>query len=286
MLLNCRTLKLSQVKPTKMISFKGKSTDSDFVMFKRGLTQKLKPNSKKVYISDDSDSLDKPRKIFSPEMLHKLNQEIIAKQKMRENKVVKKSSSFLSTSRSGTAPSLSYIKKGLKESPSVGRYSPRDINKKIAPTYSFTRKKRDTHLFLFTTRAGANNLFNKNIDYENFEKLLSSKHAMERKYYRTTLKEANMLKAQIPTVSRKRRILTARGRKKHNPKIKFDIKRPKTGLRKLRPKSCSKLSLTKSKSQNCLTNKKSSNTSNPIFITATNLSKCESKKIRTTDFDL
>eukprot|EP00344_Euplotes_crassus_P011188 CAMPEP_0197008864 /NCGR_PEP_ID=MMETSP1380-20130617/47218_1 /TAXON_ID=5936 /ORGANISM="Euplotes crassus, Strain CT5" /LENGTH=150 /DNA_ID=CAMNT_0042429709 /DNA_START=1 /DNA_END=453 /DNA_ORIENTATION=+ len=145
-------------------------------MFKRGVTERFRVPSKKPYDSDDSDSPAKPPKVFTPEMIQKINKEIIEKQKREELKVAKKTSSFLSTARSGTAPTLNYINKGMKESPSVGRYSPRDITMKTMPNYSFAKKKRDTHLFLFTSRAGSNNLFDKNLNYQNFEKLLNSKH--------------------------------------------------------------------------------------------------------------
>lgn len=84
----------------------------------------------------------KPYKVFTPEVLKKIKKEIEENQnKAKASKPVRHTSSFLCTSRvdGNTAPSLCYIKKGSKESPSVGKYTPRDITLLNQPKYSFSK---------------------------------------------------------------------------------------------------------------------------------------------------
>lgn len=83
-----------------------------------------------------------PKVEITEEMLNTLKENIAQMEKLEKaKKPVRPSSSFLSTSRAdgNQAPSLQYISKGLKESPSVGRYTPRYSNMFSLPNYSFSK---------------------------------------------------------------------------------------------------------------------------------------------------
>lgn len=102
MLLNRKRITLDEVKPTVMISGKGKMTDFDFIMFKNGLKRR-----KMVHVKSEPNIVK--NKVFTEEMLKQIKDEILAnKLKEEEKKPVKNTSSFLCTSRQegSSAPSL------------------------------------------------------------------------------------------------------------------------------------------------------------------------------------
>ena len=160
----------------------------------------------------------------------------------------KHTSSFMSTSRcdGSLAPTLRYIQPGLKECPSVGKYTPRNIGVKNSPMYSFSKKKRDTHIFLFSKRAGSHTLFDGHLEYANFEKLINSKHAMEPQYYRSfktfkTRQTRTILKSSScflkNTTIKSRVIFTSKSGKRNKVNKKSDFQLKAISLQENKPKS-------------------------------------------------
>ena len=69
-----------------MISSKGKTTDLDFVMFKKGVKEKILIPHKKAKFSDDDED-DSPKqftRVYTPELLNKIKEEILSNQKKEE----------------------------------------------------------------------------------------------------------------------------------------------------------------------------------------------------------
>jgi len=66
-------------------------------------------------------------------------------------------------------------------------------------------------MFLFSNQTGPSTLYDRKDDYEKFENLLNSKHAMEPQFYRTTNKQNNVAFGRI--IHSSRPILTARSKR-------------------------------------------------------------------------
>mmetsp|Transcript_5595 Transcript_5595/g.4804 ORF Transcript_5595/g.4804 Transcript_5595/m.4804 type:complete len:201 (+) Transcript_5595:64-666(+) len=116
-----------------MISKKGKTTNVQFAAFKRNLNNKRMAE----FISTNPSELTYLRKS-------------IPKQR--------NSASFLTTGREVKTMSIKGDLGGANpEGVEVGRYTPRYPNKRT-PTYTFSKKERDTNLFLFANKTWMKNV--------------------------------------------------------------------------------------------------------------------------------
>lgn len=193
-----------------------------------------------------------PKREFTPQLLEEIKAQILANEEMEKSrKPVKFTSSFLSTSRKQVkVPNLCYISKGLKESPSVGKYTPRDINLLKQPKYSFSKNRRDTNLFLFAERAGSHVLFENNKNYANFDRPQTCRNSLKNDLYKTTIKFNDTIQERN-SKSRRRTIHTARSKRRIKniknlkiqpgvPNLELTVSRPKTAMHKTITKnSCS-----------------------------------------------
>lgn len=125
-------------------------------------------------------------------------------EKQEKTKPKKFTSSFLSASRCDgkIAPSLNYISQGSNVGPNACRYTPREINKTKQPNYSFGKNKRDTNLFLFADRAGANVLENTRHDFQHYNRVMSCRNLIKPEFRRTFMK--------TPTDSPKKKFIKKR----------------------------------------------------------------------------
>jgi len=234
-----KSIKISDVIPTKMISLKGKSTTWGFTLFKNGINKKVIAHVRSVpkLIARPK----KPNKVFTAEVLQQIKRDIDENKKLEESKskVIKPSSSFLSISRNtwSSAVAQSYIPNSKSKVPSVTQYTPRNITLSNQPNYSFSKNKRDTTLFLFAERPGSIVLPDMEDDRANFERHKTSRENHAPTFYRSSIKIPDLLKQNF---ARKRKSISScksRRKLKNLKNLELSCIRTNSGTLTSRPKT-------------------------------------------------
>lgn len=121
-------------------------------------------------------------------------------------------------------------------------------------------------MFLFANKCGASTLFDHDTDYANFEKLMTSKHALKPEYYKTQFKIAGLSRKSNHNFHRTVKTSQSKRSLKH---MHLRLDRPKSKQKAARPKT-SRLSIANQKDEKSLLTSMQTNsctfiTTNPDF---------------------